>query len=224
MATTITNTSISTDSVTAPTVNTNTLDPTQGYLVISEQNTSGEGGEIHLAGSNGNANVVIDNLNGSVRILQGANARINIDAAGRITTPTQPSFAARLSQNWSHPSGVRAIEGTWSTIHNVGGHWDNTTRRFTAPIAGTYLFTAIVGTVGGVTGVSYISAELWVNGARGNHMTGGWDSGGSSYNQNSNAFITQLSAGDYVQLGSEINISCTIQSGSHTQLRGYLLG
>lgn len=84
MATVITNTSISTDSVTTPTVNANTIDPTQGYLSIAQQNATGEGGEIQLAGSNGNANVVIDNLNGSVRILQGANTRLNIDTNGSV--------------------------------------------------------------------------------------------------------------------------------------------
>ena len=71
MPTQITNTSISTDSITAPTitgstsvttptVNANTIDPTQGYLSIAQQNATGEGGEILLAGSNGNANAVID--------------------------------------------------------------------------------------------------------------------------------------------------------------------
>ena len=151
MATTITNTSISTDSitgstsVTAPTVNTNTIDPTQGYLNIAQQNTSGEGGEINLTGSNGNANAVIDNNNGAIRILQGASNRLNIDTNGSVRHPhnvcyesnTAANVASQGSSNLNNMdfgSGLTARFNQGSKItyaHTNGGRW-------TVPNAGMY--------------------------------------------------------------------------------------
>ena len=155
MATTITNTSISTDSITAPTitsstsvttptVNTNTIDPTQGYLNIAQQNTSGEGGEINLTGSNGNANAVIDNNNGAIRILQGASNRLNIDTNGSVTHPhnacyesTTGNFSSQGSaslNNTDFGSGLTARFNQGSKItyaHTNGG-------RFTVSNAGMY--------------------------------------------------------------------------------------
>jgi len=156
MPTTITNTSISTDSITAPTitgstsvttpvVNTNTIDPTQGYLNIAQQNTSGEGGEINLTGSNGNANAVIDNNNGAIRILQGASNRLNIDTNGSVRHPHNVCYesntAAGVSSqgsaslnNMDFGSGLTARFNQGSKItytYNNGGRW-------TVPNAGMY--------------------------------------------------------------------------------------
>lgn len=155
MPTTITNTSISADSITAPTitgstsvttptVNTNTIDPTQGYLNIAQQNTSGEGGEINLTGSNGSANAVIDNNNGAIRILQGANTRIRIDANGHVTYPGSVFFWAWRANTANYGSGnVNTKLTGWDVIHNSinrGSGYDTSTSRFTAPVTGIYHF------------------------------------------------------------------------------------
>ena len=144
MATTITNTSISTDSITAPTVNTNTIDPTQGYLNIAQQNTSGEGGEINLTGSNGNANAVIDNNNGTIRILQGANTRISVDTDGVINMPSQPSaFFQGNDANWGTINASNVLNRAFTTSGN-GAHahssitYNQSNGRFTIAKAGKY--------------------------------------------------------------------------------------
>ena len=150
MATTITNTSISTDSITGstsittPTVNANTIDPTQGYLNIAQQNTSGEGGEINLTGSNGNANAVIDNNNGAIRILQGANTRLRIDTNGSVrhlsnacyesNTGSFSSQGSASLNNMDFGSGLTARFNQGSKVtyaHTNGG-------RFTVSNAGMY--------------------------------------------------------------------------------------
>jgi hypothetical protein len=151
---------------------------------------------------------------------------MKIDAAGRVTKPYQPSFHARLNAAWSHPSGTVLILGTWavSTNENIGNCYNTSTRRFTAPVSGTYAFNCIVATQGGVGTFSYLSAELWVNGAR--RRVGYWGGGGSSYGGTSGSYTAYLSAGDYAELASESNKTFAMQwgTGSHTQFSGHLVG
>ena len=151
-----------------------------------------------------------------------ASERMRIDAAGRVTMPYQPAFFARLSAQWGHPSGAVQLGGTWVADLNVGSNYNTTTRRFTAPVAGNYQFNTTVGTIGGTTGVAYISSEIWVNGSR--KYVGSWDSGGSSYNKSSASYVVALNANDYVMIASEINISVILQDATHNTFSGYLIG
>jgi hypothetical protein len=148
------------------------------------------------------------------------------DESGRVTKPLQPSFHARLNAAWTHPSGTVLVLGTWavSTNENIGSCYDTSTRRFTAPVSGTYAFNCIVATGGGTGTFSYLSAELWVNGSR--RRVGHWGGGGYSYGGTSGSYIAYLSAGDYAQLGCEANKTFSVQSGnsSHTQFSGHLVG
>lgn len=144
MATSITNTSITTDSITAPTVNTNTLDPTQGYLSIAQQNASGEGGEIHLAGSNGNANAVIDNNNGTIRFLQGSSNRLYIDTNGYVTMPQQPHCMLYKSGNQSVSANTPTNVTGWAVSNGLNSMHDSTNHRIVAPVAGTYIVGGMV--------------------------------------------------------------------------------
>ena len=155
MPTQITNTSISTDSITAPTitgstsvttptVNVNTIDPTQGYLSIAQQNATGEGGEILLAGSNGNANAVIDNNNGAIRILQGANNRLNIDTNGYVTMPQQPHCMLYKSGNQSISAATPTNVTGWGVSNGLNSMHDSTNHRIVAPAAGIYILGGMV--------------------------------------------------------------------------------
>ena len=115
-------------------------------------------------GASGTSNYGQVAMNGNDMFLRTAYTdRMKIDAAGRITKPTQPSFSARgQDANW------RAVPGGigWSTIagtsysnttgnyqqgtnfttsghygaENVGNHFTNASGHFTAPVAGHYYF------------------------------------------------------------------------------------
>ena len=100
---------------------------------------------------------------GELRFGTGNAERMRIDASGRVTKPSNPSFSARgQDANWRNvPGGIG-----WSTIagtsysntsgnyqqgtnfttsghygaENIGNHFTNASGHFTAPIAGHYYF------------------------------------------------------------------------------------
>ena len=62
---------------------------------------------------------------------------LSVRGSGQIQMPWQPSFRAYRSNN-TPVSGVVLFN---TVAHNIGGHYNSSTGRFTAPIAGSYLFT-----------------------------------------------------------------------------------
>ncbi len=64
-------------------------------------------------------------------------AGLQIDSSGQVTTPLQPAFYA-TGASGSYTSGTLPYS---TATTNIGNHYNTTTRTFTAPIAGMYLFT-----------------------------------------------------------------------------------
>ena len=221
MATSITNTSVTTDSITAPTVNANTIDPTQGYLSIAQQNAAGEGGEILLAGSNGNANAVIDNNNGAIRILQGANTRINIDTNGVVRMQNQPSFCARLNSNPAMDIAVVPFE---TVLHNVGNHYSNSTYRFTAPVTGRYYLSYSVRVNHGTSG-HIIHPVFFINGNSDTTSRTIYKNDTSAqYMPATFSYVRQLNANDYVTVNMASSSGGGNMQNAQCSFTGHLLG
>ena len=71
----------------------------------------------------------------------GGTAALNIDSTGRVLTPARPAFGVRRD------SSDQSITGSTYTVvefeteeFDIGGNFDMSTHRFTAPIAGIYHF------------------------------------------------------------------------------------
>jgi len=144
--------------------------------------------------------------------------RMRIDAAGRVTTPSQTSFIAAGSTGVStYASGQPIVMNV--QVSNVGGQYNNSNGYFTAPVAGLYSFNWSIYNYAGAqfcvikNGLYYIptgaSDQLIfsIDGAR---------AGGFSWHMH-------LEANDYVSVGfrsgSSGNVYCP-----HGQFSGYLIG
>ena len=135
--------------------------------------------------------------------------RLNIDGNGQVTKPAQASFAAMKSGNqYSLNNEVFPFD---TTTHNIGNHFNTSNYRFTAPVAGRYLFCfySILATSGQGRYEILINGSAGQNGTR-VHMTPtttDWDHVSTSW-------ILNLNANDYIQMGSQSN---TQWHGGHWQ-------
>jgi hypothetical protein len=86
---------------------------------------------------------------------------MRLDASGRVTKPQQPFFYARKTTGGTISVGA-TVEFDGVTT-NIGSHYNSSTYRFTAPIAGIYSFTAKVWMSKG--GGSYADFSPRVNGS-----------------------------------------------------------
>jgi hypothetical protein len=157
----------------------------------------------------------------------GGAERMRIDSAGRVTMPYQPMFSIGGSTGTSTTIAASTPYTLWSVVTNIGSHWNNSTSRFTAPVAGRYLFTCAldVRRVNNSTGAAIGGFRV-----NGNFINTGVDvSVGTAtvsiIDQPSaltHTVIFNLSANDYVDIANR-NTAITYYPG-HTFASGYLLG
>lgn len=136
----------------------------------------------------------------------------NMTLAGRLSAPNQPGFVSTwLTGNIS--LGVDATSRyhdivTWQPpLHNIGGGFDVGSGRFTAPVAGTYLFFAQLGLGGFNSGTDKtVVLMLRING--GTALSSNLTSSSSGWNDGlSCSAPLRLAAGDAVNVA--INYSGT---------------
>ena len=87
---------------------------------------------------------------GTIQDNTNSNTAISIDSSGRTTFPQKIAFKAGIASNFNPNTAARTkipfvlsgLTGTYDRTFNHGGGFDATNNRFTAPIAGTYWFSA----------------------------------------------------------------------------------
>lgn len=148
-----------------------------------------------------------------------------MDASGRITTPNQPAFLAGKTSATANGNVMVFNE----TVFNIGGHYNTSNGRFTAPISGVYQFSWQI--LGNIQQTVY-RTTFRRNGS--NNITGNFQVQMRMDGNVNNAFETsttytilvQLTAGDYVDIFyvSDNGVSTINDASYWEKFMGHLVG
>lgn len=140
-------------------------------------------------------------------------ARATLDTNGFLLTPAQPCFS--IQAGGSSQSGGTVIQFN-SAQTNVGNYFNTSTYRFTAPVAGNYLFVvSSIGTTGATTSF-YVrrNGGTRVSGVAWGGITSSAESSGST-----NCIVT-AAAGDYF----DVYTNTATYNATYSNFAGFLIG
>lgn len=157
----------------------------------------------------------------SVNEGDGGNARsgIVIEPDGQVRMQYQPSFLIGTP----NPAGAGNVWKSNTIFHNNGSHWNNTTGRFTAPVAGYYFFFHWGMLTAGQTTTD---ADLYsrLNGSRDQIGTAYSGHQGGNYLTFNANYIRYLNVNDYVDVYISSGTVYNNNDGRHGHFGGYLIG
>jgi hypothetical protein len=156
-----------------------------------------------------------------------------LDSRRRMRVPSQPSFQVHRagSANFDISNTSDGTVLPFNTVrHDTAGNYNTSTYRFTAPIAGRYLFCATVRWDGSSAG-TYLRTMFTVNGSTGNggggfnygHAINGPSGYSTNYQSLTVSAVINLAASDYVSVVGGINVGTT-SFHNESQFSGYFLG
>ena len=196
-----------------------------GKVVAGRENNASEGGQISLSRStdNGeywNIDVYGNTSTPSLRFHNDGTVKMQIDSSGRVTLPYQPMFSARSNGETHTATSVIPFSVTY---FNIGSHFNTSTYRFTAPVAGTYNFFCNLLMDSSNTVKNEEVIRFRVNQQNIGRSQWGAFPVASLYFQGSASAMINLAAGDYVDVVSGFKIY-TASTGAHTWFSGHLVG
>ena len=137
--------------------------------------------------------------------------RIVINSNGHVTMPLQPSFLANGSPS---KDGSNNIHSFGNIKHNIGSHYVNSNGRFTAPVAGRYLFSTGIWAVANTNNM----LAILINGSgdyAATHVHNTSASGGEV------SVVLNLAVNDYVSVACDYSVQ---GSTPRNFFSGHLLG
>ena len=137
-------------------------------------------------------------------LMYGSNIGLTVDSNGYVLTPNQIISSYKLQHN-NCGSGITITGSTSSTpLVNRGNCFDNSNGKFTAPVAGAYLFALNIGLGSASNGSTWYGFVTHKNGSiightQYEHINTVHD------NQATHIICIDLSASDYVEIKSDMN-------------------
>jgi len=210
----------------AQNVGINTVNATTGRLVIAQNNATQPAislptDESTIQGPSANTQIrmggnLVLGAAGQVSINTTGSQRLVVDSSGRITTPAQPAFSAFNSVDFSTGQGAITYN---STAFNTGSNYSTSTGRFTAPVAGYYIFFHRLTTSNNVG----FESKIQINGTE---VSRSYMFATGSIRTSTTSTIYYLNANDYAEPATYVPSTTTFNAGNVLQSNfyGYLLG
>ena len=172
------------------------IDGVANYNGLEVKGTGGSRPMIQWSNANNGDLCAIYGTEGNAMVLTSGSsntAAMTIDSSQRVTTPGQPMFDA--GRNAGYQTDDAYFVQDYARV-NVGSHFDTSTGKFTAPIAGTYFFTFSIMTHDSGSVVQAV-VQLRKNGSAAmnflQHKTGAY------HTRVTGNMILTLAANDYIQ-------------------------
>jgi hypothetical protein len=187
------------------------------------RNTASSGSS-WFVGSNIDGYILHNESNTPMLLTTNGTERVRIDSSGRVTKPYQPAWAGQtgtfsgtVTGGANHTSGI-SYSGSGmpnGVLVNIGSHWNTTTGRFTAPIAGCYLIGLISSKDVNTTARDNL-ATFSINGSyfEAVEIYGPYGDGGSS-------LVVYLNVNDWVEAGRSNGFTT---GTNRVTFYGYFLG
>ena len=201
------------------------------YTLHSSTSTGSDyAGFFHNGAGSGNGTALVakggaNNSGAGTFIVQdyGGNEDFKVDGLGRVTMPSQPTFSVRGDgsgeQNMT-ASDYIAFRNVQTVHTNIGNHFDSSTGRFTAPIAGNYLIGFAMRYDG--MGSSYFYVSIYKNGNT--YMSRQLSTVTGSYLHATTTAIVPMAASDYVSVHCRSNSDTSVSLDGDSNFYGVLLG
>lgn len=192
-------------------------------MIATQSFRIGDDAHWKIRPNNGNQELCFEYSTSNV--MSDANIKARINSSGHLLMPNRPAF---------HAQGLNTVVNNsicvWPTIRfNIGGHYNATNGRFTAPVSGMYVF--------GWTNIGKDINDVYrwrfnVNGSNVGdlHLRQDTNASGSEYATNGMYTIPwSLNAGDYVSIyfvsdGGNLPYGSGNTGDDYPRFWGYLLG
>jgi len=163
----------------------------------------------------GSFNIAVGPTDNTGVATNGTHTALQITKEGVITKQYQPAFDMYNTGNYSIAATTDVPATFNATEFDIGNNCNTGTDRFTAPVAGRYLFTGQV---------QYSNtSNAHINFIRnGSFINNGWSDMGSTAAATQSRII-DLAANDYVQMKIYHGLAATV-TGLRTRMTGVLLG